>query len=194
MSRLAQFERAQLMKVERQNKARADDEWSERAQTETIVLDQIRGGGIERLEVKRGEQRKPLRRKSGLQWLFDKGRLGAAKEALVRLDAGERYGCDFRQSSEVAVSSCMANMEGRVDGGKRSDSEPPSMVAAQHRVTRANINALRSHAGMVGVSVAVCGHGLTLMEFTGEQRAAERAEATLLVALDLLADHYGLTN
>lgn len=194
MSRLAQFERAQLMKVERQNKARSDDDWSERAQAETIILDQIRGGGIERAEAKRGEQRKPLRRKSGLQWLFDKGRLGQAKDALTRLDAGERYGADYRKASEVSVASCMSNMEGRVDGGKQSEGEAPSMVAAQHRITRANVIALRSHGGMIGIATAVCGDGKTLMEFAGEQRAADRAEATLLVALDLLSDHYGLTN
>ncbi len=190
MSRLAHIERELNLKAARQAKAKADDDWSERAQAETIILDQIRGGGIERPEVKRGEQRKPLRRKSGLEWLIAKGRLGSPSEAVARFDAGQRYGTDYRQATEASVKSCMANMEGRVDGGKRSEGEPPSMVAAQHRITQANIIALRSHAGMVGVMAAVCGSGMTLREFAGEREAAERAEGTLLIALDLLAAYY----
>lgn len=190
MSRLAHIERAMNLKAERQAKAKADDDWSERAQAETIILDQIRGGGIERAEAKRGEQRKPLRRKSGLEWLMAKGRLGSPEEALLRLDAGERYGSDYQRAMNAPVKSCMANMEGRVDGGQRSDGEAPSMVAAQHRVTQANAIALRSHAGMIGVVVGVCGSGLTVMEFAGTREGAERAEATLLIALDLLAAHY----
>lgn len=191
MNRLAHIERELNLKAERQARAKADDDWSERAQAETIILDQIRGGGIERSEVKRGERRKPLRRKSGLEWLMSKGRLGSPQEAIARFDAGQRYGSDHRQATEASVKSCMANMEGRVDGGKHSESEPPSMVTAQHRITRANIIALRSHSGMIGVTSAVCGQGLTLMEFAGTREGAERAEATLLIALDLLAAHYG---
>jgi hypothetical protein len=191
MNRLAHIERKQNLKAERQHRAKVDDEWSERAQAETLILDQIRGGGIERAEAKRGEQRKPLRRKSGLEWLMAKGRLGSPQEALTRLDAGERYGADYQRAMDASVKSCMANMEGRVDGGQRSDGEAPSMVAAQHRVTQANVIALRSHAGMIGVTAAVCGSGLTLMEFAGTQRAADKAESVLIIALDLLAEHYG---
>lgn len=190
MSRLAHIERELNLKAERQQLAKADDDWSERAQAETMILDQIRGGGIERAEARRGEQRKPLRRKSGLEWLMAKGRLGSPEEALLRLGAGERYGADYQRAMDAAVKSCMANMEGRVDGGQRSDGEAPSMVAAQHRVTRANVIALRSHAGMIGVVVGVCGSGLTVMEFAGTREGAEKAETTLLIALDLLAAHY----
>jgi len=190
MSRLAHIERELNLKAERLAKSKADDNWSERAQAETLILDGLRGGGIERSEAKRGEQRKPLRRKSGLEWLMAKGRLGSPEEALLRLDAGERYGSDYQRAMDASVKSCMANMEGRVDGGQRSDGEAPSMVAAQHRVTQANINALRCHKGMIGVTTAVCGQGLTLMEFAGDREGAERAETTLLVALDLLAAHY----
>jgi hypothetical protein len=190
MSRVSHIERELNLKAERQHQAKMDDDWSERAQAETIILDQIRGGGIEHVEAKRGEARKPLRRKSGLEWLMAKGRLGSPQEALTRFDAGERYGGDYRRAMEASVKSCMANMEGRVDGGKQSDGEAPSMVAAQHRVTQANVMALRSHAGMIGVTAAVCGSGLTLMEFAGTRDGAERAEATLLIALDLLSEHY----
>lgn len=185
-----QLEIARNLEEVRLARAKADDNWSERAQAETLVLDQIRGGGVERLEVKRGEQRKPLRRKSGLEWLLAKKRLGTTEETLARFDAGARYGSDYRQAHDISVKSCMANMEGRVDGGGIHDTSPPSMVAAQHRVTQANILALRSYKGMIGVTVAVCGQGLTLMEFAGDREGAERAEATLLVALDLLDAHY----
>lgn len=179
---LASIERAQLIRDEAREKARAEDRWIEAARAETLALAALRAEPIEAPKAGRGERRKPMRRKSGLDWLADKGRLSKTQKA-----AGERYGVDYRLGEEVRLRSALNDtVVGYTDG--------PTGVAGAARVRLANARkALGDHKAMIGVCNAVCGIGLTLREFTAARRDAEVAETRLLIALDLLAGHYGLS-
>lgn len=177
---LATIERDLLLEEERREQARREDRWIEEGREETLRLATLRGEEIEAPQTRRGEQRKPLRRKTGLEWLHSKGRLTSEQK-----QAGDKYGEDYRIGEEVSVRSVLNDsVRGPSDG-------PTEFVgAAKYRLTKAR-SAL-NHNGMIGVCNAVCGIGLTVREFAGSRHDAEVCETTLLIALDLLATHYGM--
>lgn len=179
---LVAIERAQLLKEEGRAKARAEDRWIEDTRAETVRLAALRGEAIEAPTARRGERRKPMRRKTGLEWLAAKGRL-----TRTQAEAGDRYGVDYRIGDEVSIRSILNDsVKGYCEG-------PAEFVgAAKVRLANARRRALQDHPALVSVCNAVCGVGLTLREFAGERRDADVAETRLLVALDLLARHYGM--
>jgi hypothetical protein len=180
---LAAIERAELLKEEARARARAEDQWIEDGRAETVRLASLRGETIEGPTMRRGERRKPMRRKTGLEWLAAKGRLTRTQR-----EAGDRYGVDYRIAEEVSIRSALNDsVVGYSEG-------PTEFVgAAKVRLGNARQHALHDHPALVSVCNAVCGMGFTLREFAGERRDADVAETRLLVALDLLATHYGMT-
>lgn len=179
---LKTIERAQLLKEETRARARAEDRWIEDSRAETLRLAELRGEELEVPRTGRGERRKPMRRKTGLEWLADKGRL-----TRMQREAGERYGVDWRVGEEVSIRSILN------DSVKGYSEGPTEFVgAAKVRLRHARRDALGDHRRLIDVCDAVCGLGLTLREFAADRRDAEVAETRLLIALDLLARHYGM--
>jgi len=187
---LAAVQRKINLREEQQAKARADDAWRAAAQLETATLEATRGVELVQPTQQTGQPRKPLRRKSGLQWLFDKGRLGESEIALARLDAGNKYGGCYRAANDAPIASCVADMEGGARGTAPKDAAPLKVAAAQARLVQARIIALRGHEGMTKVCNAILGEEKTPLEYAPVRADADRAEATLLIALDLLADYF----
>lgn len=178
---LAHIERDQNLKAEREADARREEAWIASAREETAHLERQRGVELDCPKPKRGEARKPMRRKQGLEWLKDKGKLTAPQ-----IEAGTRYGNDYRIAEDVIIRSVLNDtVRGGFDG--------PSLVVtkAKERLRIAR-KALGNHRGMEGVCNAICGIGLTINEFAGNRHDAEVCTVTLIIALDLLAEHYGV--
>ena len=189
---LEAVERKRTLREEAQAKARAQDAWEEQAQRETMDLARQRGDDIIQADKGRAERRKPLRRISALDWLFNEGKLGDLKHdsdtARARLRAGDQYGDDYRTSEDVRVRSCLNDSVG---GG-----EGPTAVytKAKKRLVDARVVALQSHPGLIAVCDAICGIGIRPRQLAnGAEREGIRNEQTLLIALDFLAARYGLT-
>lgn len=188
---LAVVQRDINIREERRERARKDEAWASAAQTETLALEASRGVELVQPTQQTGQPRKPLRRKTGLQWLFDKGRLGSPDLALSRFDAGVKYGSAYRTANDAPIGSCIAHLEGGlISGSSPSGAQPLRIAAAQDRLVKARIIALRNNADMIKACDAILGGERTPLEYAGTQRPADRAEAVLLIALDLLGDYF----
>lgn len=188
MKHLQTIERRRNLRLEAITKARAEDRWQEDAQTDTLAQAALRGESIVRVEQKRGERRKPLLRVSAVQWLYGEGKLGGGQDADLRQRAADQYGDDYRSSEDVRVRSCLNDSV--------SGNDSPSMVfeRARRRLVQARIIGLQSHQGMITVCDMVCGASIRPRQLAmGDERKGIRNEQTLLIALDLLVAHYGLT-
>lgn len=183
-SYIAQIERARLLEIETSLKKRAEEDQIDQGVRETVNLDEGRGALFQHPVQGRGEDKKPYRRKSGLDWLLAKGRLEPEQ-----MNAGLQYGDDWRTANDVSVKSCLMDIRG---GG---DETTPQQIrlSASRRLERARDDALCGHKAMIGLCDRVAGDGQRLRDIaSGDDEKAQKFEAVLLVALDLLAVHYGM--
>ncbi|RYG87374.1 MAG: hypothetical protein EON59_07640 [Alphaproteobacteria bacterium] len=174
MSTLMAERSAHLMRVTREREA-----------AETLAIAEAQGQPLDAAPVKPGEGVKPMRRRSGLEWLRRKDRLSDDQ-----FMAGQRYADDFRISEETPLKSCLSDVRGANDlNGMETREE------AYQRLKAARTGALSSHSGMIVICDEICGQGLTIRQLTGDNDAeAQQLEARLCIALDLLSDHYGIKN
>lgn len=148
---------------------------------ETVALSRARGQAV----VREPGRRAPYRRRSGLDWLSAKGRIGPEARA-----AGERYGAAYqRAKAEAAIRSSLdATVRGAFRGpGLDEVLARGEATAAAQRALAAYRARLWRHPELVGVCDQVCGEGLTPREFTGDSRTALRVETLLKLALEVLA-------
>jgi hypothetical protein len=141
-----------------------------------------RRGGALRLKKSAASacEAEPVR--DGLLWLIKKDRLSASRRV-----AAAAYRDLYREPQEGAMRSCL-NDEVRGSGSGRPPDYNAGKVDAARRLTAMRTQALASHQQMIEVMDGVCGGGLTLRELAGgEERAAGRLEAVLMIALDLVA-------
>lgn len=121
----------------------------------------------------------PIR--DGLLWLVKKGKLSASRRAAAVL-----YRDAYREPQEGAMRSCL-NDEVLGSGSGRPPDYNARKVDAVRRLAALRTVALAGHGQMIEVMDGVCGGGLTLRDLAaGDDRAAGRLEAVLMVALDLV--------
>jgi hypothetical protein len=119
--------------------------------------------------------------RDGLVWLIRKGRLTPPRQRAAAV-----YRAAYREPQEGATRSCL-NFEPRGSGVGRPPDFNAAKVDAIRRLDALRRDALAGHEQLIWVMDGVCGGGLTLREMTGgEERAAGKLEAVLLVALDLV--------
>jgi hypothetical protein len=152
---------------------------------ETVTLSQARGAAIDKAPAQRGERETPYHRRSGLEWLFAKGKITERQRL-----AGERYGECYRRAGLHAplTSSLALGPSGGTAGG-------PSLgfllkLAEGRRQAQAGLAARRAalfgQGDLVTACDRICGQEMTPREAAGGERDAARMEAVLKVALDLL--------
>lgn len=149
---------------------------------ETISLGISRGEEFVRPTQERGEGIKPVRRLSGLDWLWSKKRLSAAQMA-----AGLRYGDEWRRATDIRVKSSLQE-------GCGGDGDP---VQEERRKAQSELRkawgALHGHGVMIDLCNRVAGEGERVRDIAkGVDEEARRLEAILGIALDLLGIHYGI--
>ena len=89
------------------------------------------------------------------------------------------------------MRSCLSD-EVRGSGSGRPPDYNARKVDAVRQLAALRTQALAGHQQMIEVMDGVCGGGLTLRELAGgEERAAGRLEAVLMVALDLVTAWLG---
>lgn len=133
----------------------------------------------------------PARRKTGLEWLFSKKRITARQ-----LHTGTSYGIDFRVMATDGVEPLRSCLNDERGGGGASGialSYADHESAARERLHTAR-QALGFHADMTAACDAICGKGFTPREINPDQRTAAKIEQTLRIALDLMSQHYPLTD
>lgn len=145
------------------------------------------GADIEHAASKRGEGLKPARRVTGLDYLLAKRLIDARQR-----EAGEKYGARV-QAGSPGVGSCLDIREsvGMPSTAPYTLAEVVSYAKAKLRDDRAG--GLRNNPRLVAICDAVCGLGQRPSDLAfGDRSMGDRYLAWLQVALDLLADHYGL--
>lgn len=135
-----------------------------------------------------------LRHKTGLEWMVSKKQINRDQ-----LKTGTRYGRDFRLA-EVAgmhpLRSCLNDEPGGSGTGAPAKAEGDETARVDLLDARTT---LKFHVGMIGACDLICGRGLTPWEalaltgFEPKQRDVEKLRNTLVIALDLLGEHYRLT-
>lgn len=178
--------RERLLMLERRAKARAEARAVAEGVAETVALSKRRGAGFSKEPAGRGGRETPYQRRSGLDWLAQKGRLGEAQKA-----AGERYGELFRRAeAEARIGSTLEVQPGGETRTERA-LEVVLKQAARRALARDQLTALRARLmdqpDLVGACDLICGRELTPREAAGGEREALRLEAVLKVALDLLS-------
>ena len=120
--------------------------------------------------------------RDGLLWLIKKGKLTPSRRAAAAI-----YRAAYREPQEGAMRSCLDDSV-RGSGTGRPPDYNSGKVDAIRRLQAMRAEALAGHEQMIFVMDGVCGGGLTLREICGgEERAAGKLEAVLMVALDLVA-------
>lgn len=178
--------RAEMSALTNERNTHVDRVIKERAAEETQQAAARQGAELDTSPAKPGENVKPMRRRTGLEWLKRKDRL--SDEQFL---AGQKYADDYRVSSETPLKSCISETRGGSDdlNGLEQREE------AYQRLRAARLGALSGHPGMIVVCDQVCGEGRTIRQLTGDKDAeAQQTETTLGIALDLLAEHYGIKN
>ena len=147
---------------------------------ETIALEEARGQVF--TPAPRGGRVGLRRRKDGLDWLYDKGRISHRQKL-----AGERYGDDWRKAQPVSTRSCL-------DDTVRGMCEATPGEARAHaalRLGRARALALNGNAALAEAADRVCGETLTPAQWAdGDDRLAGRLEDRAQRALELLERYY----
>lgn len=182
----ARATRERLLKLERQEKAKAEARAVADGVAESVALARQRGAAFDKPAARRGERETAYRRQSGLEWLLRKGRITARQAA-----AGERYGAAYRRAGATpTLGSTWEVLPGQ------GDPQGPSLAqilrqGAGRRQAEARLEAYRAALlGQMDLIVACdlcCGRELTPREAAGGDRDAARLEAVLKVALDILA-------
>lgn len=186
MGRPADPARARLLRLERQEKARAEARAVSEGVAETVALSRSRGAAFEAPPRARGPRAQPYRRQEGLAWLARKGRLTPRQRA-----AGERYAAAYRRAKlEVSIPSTLDVKPGSAQARGPAVAEvlAHGEGTAQARAALARYRArLMGQKDLIGACDAICGEAMTPREAAGADREAARLEAVLGVALDLLA-------
>lgn len=169
-----------IAKIQAERERRAEVARLDAERAEAVALAKGRGEVIDCPPSKPGQSAKPMRRVSGLDWLWSKGRLEGPQ-----MKAGLRYGDDWRVGDVVSVKSCLG--EG---GGGDGMGAQERRYEAQRRLDRAR-KAL-GHPALIALCDQVCGEGRRLRSIArGNDAEAGRLEAVFKIGLDLLAAHYG---
>lgn len=182
----ARATRERLLKLERQETARAEARAVAEGVAESVALARGRGAAFEKPPARRGERETAYRRQAGLVWLLRKGRINAYQAA-----AGERYGAAYRRAGATpTLGSTWEVRPGRSDPGG-----PPLAQILRQGVGRQQAEArlalyrsqLLSQQDLITACDLCCGQELTPREAAGADRDGARLEAVLKVALDILA-------
>lgn len=161
---------------------RADEAEVRRGIAETLSLAAERG---EEFTVHARGDAPVARRKAGLDWLHAKERISD-----VQMAAGTRYGDDYRMAEDIALR-VGAGGESVQGGGQRRDHLVDRRLNAQDRLKDAR-GAL-THPKMVDLCDLVAGEGKRVRDISNSYtEQSYRNEAVLIIALDLLALHYGM--
>ncbi len=150
----------------------------ERGVAETIALSQARGDRF--TAVKTGSTG-VRRKKDGLDWLADKGRITHRQRL-----AGEKYGVDWRRSQPPGLRSC-------IDDTVRGFSDAPleARAHAETMLARARALALNGNQMLAEACDVVCGAGLKPSDWAGgDDRLAGRYEERTQRALEMLERYY----
>lgn len=145
---------------------------------ETIALSEARGGLFTPASRNGGVRR----RKDGLDWLYDKGRVSHRQKL-----AGEKYGDDWRKAQIHSPRSCL-------DDTVRGHSDITPHEARSHallRLARVRALALNGNAALTEAVDRVCGQCQKPIEWAGgDDRLAGRYEDRTQRALELLERYY----
>lgn len=147
---------------------------------ETVALEEARG---HRFTPQTAAGRPAARRrKDGLDWLYDKGRITHRQKL-----AGERYGDDWRRAQPPVPRSCL-------DDTVRGYAEATAGEARAHaalRLGRARALALNGNTALAEAADRVCGEALSPAQWAaGDDRMAGRLEDRVQRALELLERYY----
>lgn len=145
---------------------------------ETIALSEARGDRFTPAARHGGVRR----RKDGLDWLYDKGRITHRQKL-----AGEKYGDDWRRAQGHSPRSCL---DLTVRG--YTDAAPPEAKAhAALRLARARALALNGNAALAEAADRVCGETMKPIDWAeGDDRLAGRLEDRAQRSLELLEAYY----
>lgn len=157
--------------------ARLDRIWNHNAALEAAKLAAGRG---EVIEVSRTGG--AARRINGIDWLLSKGRLDSYQH-----QAAERYATDYTVAKTVPLPSGM-----REATGGTGDAAQVRRAAAAGRLASARKVGLKGHRGMIDIIDTVAGEGKRVRQISSDEAQAQKNEAVLIVALDLLVEHYGI--
>lgn len=145
---------------------------------ETVALSEARGERFT-APARNGGVR---RRKDGLDWLYDKGRISHRQKL-----AGEKYGDDWRRAEAHSPRSC-------IDDTVRGHTDLTPFEARSHavlRLARVRALALNGNAALAEAADRVCGEGLKPIDWAGgDDRLAGRYEDRVQRTLELLERHY----
>jgi hypothetical protein len=150
----------------------------ERGVAETIALSEARG---DRFTAAKAGSTGVQRKKDGLDWLFDKGRISHRQRL-----AGEKYGADWRKCQPPGLRSC-------IDDTVRGFSDMPleAQAHAKAMLGRAQALALNGNAALAEACDMICGLGLKPIDWaSGDDRLAGRYEERTQRALELLERYY----
>lgn len=147
---------------------------------ETVALDEARGASF----TPPGPRGKPTvrRRKDGLDWLYDKGRISHRQKL-----AGERYGDEWRRTQLRSTRSCLDDtVRGYVE-----DAPGEARAQAVVRLARARALALNGNEALIEAADRVCGESLSPAQWAnGDDRLALRLEDRAQRALEMLERYY----
>lgn len=162
----------------RMSRERAADKALADGISETIGLSEARGERFTPANRNGGVRR----RKDGLDWLYDKGRITHRQKL-----AGEKYGDDWRKAQAFSPRSCLdPTVKDYNDGGPHE-----ARTHAALRLARARALALNGNAPLSEAADRVCGETLKPIDWAeGDDRLAGRLEDRAQRALELLEAYY----
>lgn len=145
---------------------------------ETVALSEARGAQF----TPRSRNGGVRRRKDGLDWLYDRGRISHRQKL-----AGQKYGDDWRKAELHSPRSCL-------DETVRGHSDITPFEARSHallRLARVRALALNGNAALAEAADRVCGETLKPIDWAkGDDRLAGRYEERTQRALEMLERYY----
>ena len=178
----AQKQAERLRQIDKLAREKAEAAAVECGVAETIALDEARGAAFTPAQRPNRNSPAPRRRKDGLDWLYDKGRISHRQKL-----AGERYGDDWRKAQPRGLRSFM-------DDTVRGFVEAAPQEARAHaalRLSRARGLALNGNAALAEAADRVCGECQSPAQWAeGDDRLAGRLEDRAQRALELLERYY----
>lgn len=178
--------RERLLDLERQIKNRVDEASVIASMAQTKALAEEKGAEFDQAPQKRGEQRKPMRRLSGLGWLLAKGKI--TEDAY---QAGLRYGEAYQRVMTDAPIRSILDRDPSASGGCTvaqllASSEAYVYAAEKLQMYR---GMMANHRALVDACDAICGREQTPREVSINGVAAQVVEALVIVALALMRQH-----